>query len=195
MARIERAGPGVVLVCSDGLWNYRPEPTDLAAIALLFPAAQADPLAAAVALVKFAVDAGGADNITAVLAPFPPVWPESLSRDGDAQPAGITADLDRDPYLPVGRRDVSAIVTVTADASGEMPTTGLAPRPAAPAGSAEIIVVDCSGSMDHPKSRIIQARAATVAAWTWSQTDLVAIVAGPAAAWPVYPLKGHHARG
>jgi serine/threonine protein phosphatase PrpC len=33
-----------------------------------------------VALVKFAVDAGGADNITAVLAPFPPVWPESSSR-------------------------------------------------------------------------------------------------------------------
>jgi len=78
VARFELAGPGVVLVCSDGLWNYRPEPAGLAAMAL--PAAQADPLAAAVTLVKFAVDAGGADNITAVLAPFPPVWPESLSR-------------------------------------------------------------------------------------------------------------------
>jgi serine/threonine protein phosphatase PrpC len=78
VARFEPEGPGVVLVCSDGLWNYRPEPAGLAAMAL--PAVQADPLAAALALVKFAVDAGGADNITAVLAPFPPVWPESLSR-------------------------------------------------------------------------------------------------------------------
>jgi serine/threonine protein phosphatase PrpC len=78
VARWEPAGPGVVLVCSDGLWNYRPEPAELAALAL--PTALDDPLAAAVAMVKFAVDAGGADNITAVLTPFPPVWSESLSR-------------------------------------------------------------------------------------------------------------------
>ena len=74
VARFEPAGPGVVLVCSDGLWNYRPEPAELAAMAL--PIAMTDPAAAAVALVKFAVDAGGADNITAVLVPFPPVWSE-----------------------------------------------------------------------------------------------------------------------
>jgi serine/threonine protein phosphatase PrpC len=78
VARFEPPGPGVVLVCSDGLWNYRPDPAELAALAL--PTALEDPLAAAVALVKFAVEAGGADNITAVLTPFPPVWSESLSR-------------------------------------------------------------------------------------------------------------------
>jgi serine/threonine protein phosphatase PrpC len=77
VARFEPAGPGVVLVCSDGLWNYRPEAADLSALAL--PGALTDPLAAAAALVKFAVDAGGADNITAVLAPFPPVSSESES--------------------------------------------------------------------------------------------------------------------
>ena len=77
VTRFEPAGPGVVLVCSDGLWNYRPEAADLAALAL--PGALTDPLAAAAALVKFAVDAGGADNITAVLAPFPPAWSESES--------------------------------------------------------------------------------------------------------------------
>jgi serine/threonine protein phosphatase PrpC len=77
VARFEPAGPGVVLVCSDGLWNYRPEAADLAALAM--PAALTDPLAAAVTLVKFAVDAGGADNITAVLAPFPPACAESES--------------------------------------------------------------------------------------------------------------------
>jgi len=77
VARFEPAGPGVVLVCSDGLWNYRPDPAELAALAM--PTALDDPLAAAVALVKFAVEAGGADNITAVLTPFPPVWSESES--------------------------------------------------------------------------------------------------------------------
>lgn len=80
VTRFEPTGPGVVLVCSDGLWNYRPEAAELAALAL--PAALTDPLAAAITLVKFAVDAGGADNITAVLAPFPPACSghESLRR-------------------------------------------------------------------------------------------------------------------
>ena len=59
---------GVVLVCSDGLWNYRPEATDLAELAL--PDALTDPLGAASGLVKFAVDMGGQDNITVVLIPF-----------------------------------------------------------------------------------------------------------------------------
>ena len=61
-------GPGALLVCSDGLWNYLPEAADLAALAL--PKALEDPLGAAVDMVKFAVDAGGADNITAVLVPY-----------------------------------------------------------------------------------------------------------------------------
>jgi serine/threonine protein phosphatase PrpC len=77
-ARFEPPGPGVVLLCSDGLWNYQPEAAELAAMAL--PAALTDPLAAAAALVKFALDAGGADNITTVLMPFPPAWPETSPR-------------------------------------------------------------------------------------------------------------------
>jgi serine/threonine protein phosphatase PrpC len=36
------------------------------------PGALTDPLAAAQALVTFAIDAGGRDNITVILAPFPP---------------------------------------------------------------------------------------------------------------------------
>ncbi len=85
VARFEPAGPGVVLACSDGLWNYRPEPAELAAMAL--PVALTDPGAAAAALVKFAVDAGGADNITAVLVPFPPEWSESESSSAPSGPA------------------------------------------------------------------------------------------------------------
>jgi serine/threonine protein phosphatase PrpC len=69
VVRFEPPGPGVVLVCSDGLWNYRPDGAGLAELAL--PAAFTDPLGTAAELVKFALDAGGMDNITVVLAPFP----------------------------------------------------------------------------------------------------------------------------
>jgi serine/threonine protein phosphatase PrpC len=63
-------GPGVLLLCSDGLWNYQPEADGLAGLAL--PGALTDPLGTAASLVEFALQAGGADNITVVLAPFPP---------------------------------------------------------------------------------------------------------------------------
>jgi serine/threonine protein phosphatase PrpC len=69
VARFTPPGPGAVLVCSDGLWNYVPEAADLAMLAL--PAALTSPLDAAAALVKVANDAGGRDNITAILVPFP----------------------------------------------------------------------------------------------------------------------------
>jgi serine/threonine protein phosphatase PrpC len=69
VVRFEPPGPGAVLLCSDGLWNYQPEPAKLAELAL--PGAVADPLGAVRALVGFALEAGGMDNVTAVLAPFP----------------------------------------------------------------------------------------------------------------------------
>ena len=78
VARFEPPGPGVVLLCSDGLWNYQPAAAELAGMAL--PAALTDPLAASGALVAFALAAGGADNITTVLMPFPPAWPETSPR-------------------------------------------------------------------------------------------------------------------
>jgi len=70
VARFEPPGPGALLLCSDGLWNYQPEAAKLAELAL--PGALSDPLGAAKALVTFALEAGGMDNVTAVLAPFPP---------------------------------------------------------------------------------------------------------------------------
>jgi serine/threonine protein phosphatase PrpC len=67
--RYSPTGAGVLLVCSDGLWNYLPEAADLAELAL--PKALTDPLGAAIDMVQFALDAGGADNITTVLVPYP----------------------------------------------------------------------------------------------------------------------------
>jgi hypothetical protein len=99
--------------------------------------------------------------------------------------SGFTVDVDHNQYLPEGGRDVSAIATVISDG---------APASAAGAdagGSAEIIIIDCSGSMDVPHSKIAQARAATLAA-----IDVVrdgaqfAIIAGTSFARPVYPPSG-----
>jgi len=78
VARFEPPGRGVVMVCSDGLWNYRPEAADLAELAL--PDAFHDPSSAADALLKFALDAGGMDNITIVLVPVPLMRPAPLPR-------------------------------------------------------------------------------------------------------------------
>jgi serine/threonine protein phosphatase PrpC len=84
-------GPGVLLLCSDGLWNYQPEAQRLAELAL--PAGLTDPLGAARALTAFAVSAGGRDNITVALAP----WPA-----GDRFRRG-TPGGQEPPTTPIGR--------------------------------------------------------------------------------------------
>jgi serine/threonine protein phosphatase PrpC len=63
-------GPGLVLLCSDGLWNYQPDAAGIAGRA--GPDAINEPLSAAGKLVDFAIERGGSDNITVVLIPFPP---------------------------------------------------------------------------------------------------------------------------
>ena len=60
-------GPGRILVSSDGLFRYRPEPDELAAAT---PALDALPTAQA--LVALALDAGGEDNIAVAVIPYPP---------------------------------------------------------------------------------------------------------------------------
>jgi serine/threonine protein phosphatase PrpC len=88
VASFEPPAPGVLLLCSDGLWNYQPEAAKLAELAL--PRARTDPLGAAQALVKFAIDAGGMDNVTVILAPLPltpaPHWGSSVPAPGAAPP-------------------------------------------------------------------------------------------------------------
>lgn len=61
-------GPGALLLCSDGLWNYLPNAADLAAVALP-ELADGGAIAAAEALTALALDAGGRDNITVVVIP------------------------------------------------------------------------------------------------------------------------------
>ncbi|MFI1931213.1 protein phosphatase 2C domain-containing protein [Streptomyces sp. NPDC020330] len=60
--------PGLVVVCTDGLWNYAESAGEMAAAV---PAdAQEQPLRAAQVLVGHALDGGGHDNVTVALLPF-----------------------------------------------------------------------------------------------------------------------------
>jgi serine/threonine protein phosphatase PrpC len=63
------AGPGWLLVCSDGLWNYCSEAAPLSDLVRQTAAANGgEPLATASALVDWANAQGGQDNITVALA-------------------------------------------------------------------------------------------------------------------------------
>ncbi|AWL90571.1 serine/threonine protein phosphatase [Streptomyces griseus] len=60
--------PGLVVVCTDGLWNYAESAEEMAAAV---PAdAQEHPLRGAQVLVGHALDGGGHDNVTVALLPF-----------------------------------------------------------------------------------------------------------------------------
>lgn len=64
---IEPVGAGVVVICTDGLWNYLDTVDELAA-ALPAQAIEA-PLDAARQLVEIALHSGGHDNVTVVVLP------------------------------------------------------------------------------------------------------------------------------
>src|ERR1700683_2063085 len=104
--------------------------------------------------------------------------------------SGFTVDVDQNQYLPEGGREVSAIVTVTsaADAAG---LSGPGPADS----SAEISIIDCSGSMEYPHTKIAEARAATAAAVDVVRDGILfSVIAGTNLAWPVFPADGSMAR-
>jgi hypothetical protein len=101
-----------------------------------------------------------------------------------APPANFTVDIFQNEYLPDGGRDVNAIVTVTSPGTADS-------LPVADAASAEIIIIDCSGSMDFPAKKMVEARAATVAALDVIHDGVAfAVIAGSGAARPVFPMDG-----
>ncbi|MFJ9584844.1 PP2C family serine/threonine-protein phosphatase [Streptomyces acidicola] len=61
--------PGVVVVCTDGLWNYAEAAEEMAEVVPLDAAQR--PLHAAQVLVGHALDGGGHDNVTVAVLPFP----------------------------------------------------------------------------------------------------------------------------
>lgn len=105
----------------------------------------------------------------------------------------FSVDVYQNEYLHEGAREVNAIVTVTSTGGG---TTGGLPLPAAlsaPAGAdaAVVVMVDCSGSMDYPPTKMRNARDATAAALDTLRDGVrFAVVAGTHKAVEVYPGNG-----
>jgi serine/threonine protein phosphatase PrpC len=58
-------GPGSLVMCTDGLWNYLPDADDIAPFCT-----RTDATAAARALVEHALHAGGQDNVTVAVVPI-----------------------------------------------------------------------------------------------------------------------------
>ena len=109
----------------------------------------------------------------------------------------FTVDVYQNEYLTDGACDVHAIVTVSASgvpASAAPASTALASATSAAGeapAAAEVIVVDCSGSMDAPRSKMVAARRATVAAIDALRDGvLFAVVAGTEVATVAYPARG-----
>jgi hypothetical protein len=97
--------------------------------------------------------------------------------------ASFTVEVFQNEYLAEGGQEVNAIVTVTS------PDT----QPAAAGGedAAEVIIVDCSGSMGAPQTKIAEARAATSAAIDVIRDGVAfAVIAGTHQARPVFPADG-----
>ncbi|OIK23451.1 vWA domain-containing protein [Streptomyces malaysiense] len=109
----------------------------------------------------------------------------------------FSVDVYQNEYLPEGGREVNAIVTVTATGGGTLgkglglvTATGSGRSPGA-AGSAVAIMVDCSGSMNYPPTKMRNAQDATAAAIdTLRDGTHFAVIGGTHVATEVYPGGG-----
>ncbi|MBL1292177.1 VWA domain-containing protein [Streptomyces sp. NPDC057699] len=110
----------------------------------------------------------------------------------------FSVEVYQNEFLPEGGRDVNAIVTVTSTGGGTtggVPLADGAPASARRAGQAPdaavVLMVDCSGSMDYPPTKMRNARDATAAAIdTLRDGTRFAVVAGTHVAKDVYPGNG-----
>ncbi|MDN3351372.1 VWA domain-containing protein [Actinomadura sp. DC4] len=93
----------------------------------------------------------------------------------------FTFTIDQNKYLPEGGQEVHAIMTV--EASGT-PAAG----PVNTTSAAEVIIIDTSGSMDYPRTKMSSAiRAAQTAVDALRDGVNFAVVSGSARARMVYP--------
>ncbi|MFF5141998.1 VWA domain-containing protein [Streptomyces sp. NPDC013157] len=104
----------------------------------------------------------------------------------------FSVDVYQNEYLPEGGREVNAIVTVTATGGGTVGTAVGASYAAGQGPAAGVaIMVDCSGSMDYPPTKMRNARDATAAAIdTLRDGTHFAVIGGTHVAKEVYPGGG-----
>ncbi|MFF4096867.1 VWA domain-containing protein [Streptomyces sp. NPDC001834] len=110
----------------------------------------------------------------------------------------FSVEVYQNEFLPTGGREVNAIVTVTSTGGGTtggVPLSGAAstavPGSGRASGAGVVIMVDCSGSMDYPPTKMRNARDATAAAIdTLRDGTSFAVVSGTHVAHEVYPGDG-----
>ncbi|CAL9569577.1 hypothetical protein SUDANB105_04796 [Streptomyces sp. enrichment culture] len=106
----------------------------------------------------------------------------------------FSVDVYQNEYLPEGGREVNAIVTVTATGGGTIGSAVTAPHlypPGHGPSAAVAIMVDCSGSMDYPPTKMRNARDATAAAIDTLRDGVhFAVIGGTHVAKEVYPGGG-----
>lgn len=106
----------------------------------------------------------------------------------------FSVDVYQNEYLPEGGREVNAIVTVTATGGGTVGSAVAAPHLYSPGqgpSAAVAIMVDCSGSMDYPPTKMRNARDATAAAIDTLRDGVhFAVIGGTHVAKQVYPGGG-----
>jgi len=95
--------------------------------------------------------------------------------------SGFKAELYQNQYLPVGGTVVDAVVTVTATGA-ELAASGAQPS------AAQVLMIDCSGSMNGPPTKIAEAKKATMTAIDTLRDGVAfAVIAGRDRAEMVYP--------
>ena len=100
--------------------------------------------------------------------------------------AEFKAEVFQNEFLAEGATDVHAVVSVTCTGAGTAGQTGHGE-------AAEIIIVDTSGSMDMPPTKIAAARrAAKVALGEIVDGTWFAVVSGHSVAQMVYPSHPGH---
>ncbi|MFE5889469.1 VWA domain-containing protein [Streptomyces sp. NPDC056462] len=106
----------------------------------------------------------------------------------------FSVDVYQNEYLPESGREVNAIVTVTATGGGTVGSAVAAPQLYAPGqgpSAGVAIMVDCSGSMDYPPTKMRNARDATAAAIDTLRDGVhFAVIDGTHVAKEVYPGGG-----
>ncbi|QEU85790.1 vWA domain-containing protein [Streptomyces viridosporus] len=106
----------------------------------------------------------------------------------------FSVDVYQNEYLPEGAGEVNAIVTVTATGGGTIGSAVAAPHLYSPGrgpSAAVVLMVDCSGSMDYPPTKMRNARDATAAAIDALRDGVhFAVVGGTHVAKEVYPGAG-----
>jgi hypothetical protein len=99
----------------------------------------------------------------------------------------FTFEIDQNEFLAAGAREVHAVVSLTSSSA----LAAGSGRPSTSADNVEVIIIDTSGSMDYPRTKIMAAKEATkVAIDALSEGAYFAVVAGTEGSRIVYPSGG-----